>query len=202
MPPRNHDLTKATERAEKYSDILQKHNGHPPLAGWGFSTTAPLGHITPLPAAAAAGQALAAYKSDAVEAMGEQLNSLSLAHRENLELQKETNKSITSLIEHLSREPRQQTHLQDYRSRSRTPPPPQQYYGRPYPSPNRQFGDQQRSPRYSMGWSPNRGYRGNNNGQNYHQNSTNYNTKLQLRQQRQLCPRFPKLQGPRLSIGI
>ena len=196
MPPRSHDIQKATERAEKYSDILLKYDGHPPLAGWALAHAAPLPHIVPLPppaappgvaavpgavAAAAAGGVHAAYKADALDSMTDQLNNLSLSQRENLEMQKETNKSINALIEQLAKQPNSTNSY----NRPRTPPHYQQS-NRPFPSPNRQFNPQSpnrqfnyqpRSPRSSMGWSPNRN-RYYNNGQNYNNNYSsgqNYN---------------------------
>ena len=202
MPPRSHDIQKATERAEKYSDILLKYDGRPPLAGWALAHAAPLPHIVPLPAApipaappvlaapgagAAGGVPVhAAYKADAMESMNEQLSNLSLSQRENIELQKETNKSINALIEQMAKQP----NPGNFYNRPRTPPHYQQS-NRPFPSPNRQFNYQSpnrqfnyqppngqynyqpRSPRSSSGWSPNRG-RNYNSGQNYN-TGQNYN---------------------------
>ena len=173
MPPRSHDVARACERAEKYGDIIQKYNGHPPLAGWALA--GPLAHMFPLPPAAAAPVVaappavapLAAYKTDAIETMNEQLNNLSLAHKENIELQKETNKNINSLLEHINTQQRQPPPQRYDYGRPRSPGP----YNGPYRSPNRGYNNPPRSPRWSPRWSPHRG----NGNQNYSSQGQPYN---------------------------
>ena len=116
MPMRSYDLKLARERAEKYEDILKKNLGRNPLASWA------------LPAAAAQPLAgFAAFKENtALQSITDQVSLLSLAQKENLEMQKETNKNITSLIEQLANKSNNQQ--DNYRPRYRTPSRERQQY--------------------------------------------------------------------------
>ena len=142
LPVGSTDVKLARERAEKYKDLLAKNKGVSPLATW-------MGGGLPVnPAAAAAVAAVqnaaapfAAFKNPSVDNLTEQIGALSLAHRENLEMQRETNKSISSLIDHLT----SKSQSENYRSRAHSPG---NNYGRP----------SGRSPASSPFRSPNRGF--------------------------------------------
>ena len=127
MPMRSHDITLARQRAEKYQDILYKNLGRNPLASWAA------------PAAAQPLAGFAAFKENtAIQSLNDQISLLNLAQKENLEMQRETNKSITSLVEHLtttSRNPPQDNYRPRYRTPSRE---------RPYQNNNRQYRDDDR----------------------------------------------------------
>ena len=92
MPMRSNDIKMARERAEKYQDILKKNLGSNPLAFW-----------APPAAATQPSDNFSAFKENvAMQSLTDQISLLSLAQKEHLEIQKETNKNITSLIEHLA----------------------------------------------------------------------------------------------------
>ena len=127
MPMRSTDIKTARERAEKYQDILNKNLGRNPLASWAT------------PAAAQPLAAFAAFKENtAMQSLNDQISLLSLAQKENLEIQKETNKNITNLVEHLANS--RHTSQDGYRQRYRTPSRERQFY-----SDSRSYNNNQQS---------------------------------------------------------
>ena len=178
LPVRCYDVAKARERAEKYKDLLSKNKGIPPLASWlGSGLPTPTAAAAAIPAALAANAAtFAAFKNPAMESLTEQISALNIAHKETLEAQKETNRSINSLIEQLSSRPSRE----EFR---RPPPSPggnrgnftrafsgQSPHRSPYRSPGRSY-DYQR-PQSNDGYSnqqnyPRSNYPPNNGSYNY-----------------------------------
>ena len=164
MPMRTHDIAAARQRAEKYQDILKKNMGRSPLASWASpAATQPLASFVPGTSAfaAAAAQPLsgfAAFKENtALQSITDQISLLSLNQKENIETQKETNKNITSLLEHLATS---RNSSQDrYRPRYRTPSGERQYYN-----------DNQQQGRYRDNSQQSRGYQNDNRQSRGYQN--------------------------------
>ena len=87
LPVRTYDISQARERAEKFQYLLQKNKGRNPLA----SREAVL---IPPPMAS-----YNAYEATTFESIQEQITRLNLAQRENVEMQRETNRSLKTLVE-------------------------------------------------------------------------------------------------------
>ena len=103
LPVRTYDIEQARLRAEKYQELLKKNGGSNPLAVWAVKGIPP-------PMAA-----YNAYKDTSLDSLKEQISLLSLSQKENLEMQRETNKSIAALVEQLAV------------AQKAPPPPPPQY---------------------------------------------------------------------------
>ena len=97
LPPRTYDIKKARERAEKYHEIIKK-KGKLPLGAWIGNGIAP-------PQSAPSMQKVSfeasAFKTNQMDEINEKVSQLSLTHKQNLELQKETNANINALIDQL-----------------------------------------------------------------------------------------------------
>ena len=156
MPVRSTDVTMARERAEKFKDILSRNNGTSPYTGL-------LNSKLPLSAALAVPPVLAAFKNPVVDNLTDQISALSLAHKESLAMQKETNKSINSLIEHLSTQSGTERRSRAYSPGGRsnfTPAYGQRSpHGSPFRSPNRNGQDfNRRPPSFDRNYPPQQPY--------------------------------------------
>ena len=191
MPVRKQDLTLARERAEKFQELCANNDGNSPLASWCATGLAP---PAPTPAVAATA-AFGAFKNNSIDTLNEQISMLSLAQKENLETQKETNKQIGALIDQLAaNNNRSQASSDRYRSPSpgrgrwapnQNPNSPYRQSNQPYNdgrprSPYRQltqgYNNRPPSPRYQQPYPnpnqqpyPNQGYHQPQYGQNYQQ---------------------------------
>ena len=132
MPMRTYDIKQARERAEKFQELLRKNEGRNPLATWG-----PAGLPAPTPMLA-----FGAYKPNAMDTLNDQMSLLHLAQKEAIELHKESNKSINSLVEQLSRPSRDRSR-ESFKPRNRTPSGER---GRPY---NQQYNSQPHNQQYN-----------------------------------------------------
>ena len=175
MPVRSQEISKARECAEKFQEICSKSDTNNPLASWCATGLIPPPNT---------GASFGAYKTNSFESLGEQISMLSLAQKENIETQKETNKNINSLIDQLTlantRNASQSNYRPNYGPPSNYRPPSpgrnnwqssnrpnspyrgQQYQGnnyQPNSGPNQQYYSNNRPP--SPGRQPNQYYNGN-----------------------------------------
>ena len=138
MPVRKQDLTLARERAEKFQELCANNEGTSPLASWCATGLPPPVH-NPIASASAA---FSAFKNNSIENINEQISMLSLAQKENLEAQKETNKQLGALIDQLASTSRNQPSSQ---ARYRSPSPGRlqsnQAPNSPYRSSNQPYFD-------------------------------------------------------------